>query len=66
MYKNTNKLGTIVLLIVLLVCSGLGIAAFTMSFTKKCGEGFQSRTICGDDNTIDPNLFEKHREGEKG
>ena len=31
----------IVLLIFLLICSGLGIAAFILSFTKKCGEGFQ-------------------------
>ena len=38
--ENTNKGGKIVLLIFLLICSGLGIAAFTMSFTKKCGEGF--------------------------
>lgn len=38
--ENKNKPGMIVLLIFLLICSGLGIAAFTMSFTKKCGEGF--------------------------
>ena len=38
--NNGNKGGMIVLLIFLLICSGLGIAAFTMSFTKKCGEGF--------------------------
>ena len=30
----------IVLLIFLLICSGLGIAAFTMSLMKKCSEGF--------------------------
>ena len=40
--NNENKGGMIVLLIFLLICSGLGIAAFTMSFTKKCGEGFVS------------------------
>ena len=38
--NNQNKGGMIVLLIFLLICSGLGIAAFVMSFTKKCGEGF--------------------------
>ena len=32
-----------ILLIFLLVSSGLGIAAFTMSFTKKCTEGFDSK-----------------------
>jgi len=31
----------IVLLIFLLICSGLGIAAFIMSFTKKCRDGFK-------------------------
>ena len=41
--ENTNKGGKIVLLIFLLICSGLGIAAFTMSFTKKCGEGFSNK-----------------------
>ena len=40
--NNQNKGGMIVLLIFLLICSGLGIAAFVMSFTKKCGEGFLS------------------------
>ena len=40
----------IILLIFLLICSGLGIAAFTMSFTKKCGEGFYSK--CEKPNTL--------------
>ena len=40
---NKNKGGMIVLLIFLLICSGLGIAAFVMSFTKKCGEGFEDK-----------------------
>lgn len=31
----------IVLFLFLLISSGLGIAAFIMSFTKKCGEGFK-------------------------
>lgn len=35
-----NKGVVIVILIILLTCSGLGIAAFTMYFTKKCGEKF--------------------------
>ena len=39
--ETKNKLGKIVLLIFLLICSGLGIAAFIMSFTKKCGKGFK-------------------------
>ena len=33
---NGNKGGTIILLIFLLVCSGLGISAFTMSVGKSC------------------------------
>jgi hypothetical protein len=40
---NKNKGGMIVLLIFLLICSGLGIASFVMSFTKKCGEGFEDK-----------------------
>lgn len=44
MEETKNKGGKIVLLIFLLVCSALGIAAFTMSFTKKCGEGFKEDT----------------------
>lgn len=42
---NKNKSGMIVLLIFLLICSGLGISAFVMSFTKKCGEGFTSTSV---------------------
>ena len=42
---NKNKGGMIVLLIFLLICSGFGIAAFVMSFTKKCGEGFEDKKI---------------------
>ena len=37
---NGKKGEMIVLLIFLLICSGLGIAAFTMSLMKKCSEGF--------------------------
>jgi hypothetical protein len=44
--NNKNKGGMIVLVIFLLICSGLGIAAFTMSFTKKCGEGFDTGNFC--------------------
>ena len=33
---NKNKSGAIILLAFLLICSGLGIAAFVMSFTKNC------------------------------
>ena len=40
--ENKNKAGMIVLLIFLLICSGIGIAAFIMSFTKKCGEVFET------------------------
>lgn len=41
-----NKSGKIVLLIFLLICSGLGIAAFVMSLTKKggCKEGYEDVT----------------------
>ena len=42
-----NKSGQIVVLIFLLICGALGIAAFVMSFTKKCGEGFENTvSIC--------------------
>ena len=37
---QNNKGGKIVLLIFLLICSGLGIAAFTMSF-RNCKDGFK-------------------------
>ena len=42
---NNNKSGKIVLLIFLLICSGLGIAAFVMSLTKKgsCKEGYEDK-----------------------
>ena len=40
--NSKNTAGKIVLFIFLLICSGLGIAAFVMSLTKKCGEGFKS------------------------
>ena len=40
--QNKNKGGKILLLIFLLICSGLGIAAFVMSFTKKCNDGFKT------------------------
>lgn len=43
-----NKQGKIVLLIFLLICGGLGIAAFTMSFTRKCGEGFAGQSCEAD------------------
>ena len=45
--ENKNKCGMIVVLIFLLICSGLGIAAFTMSFTKKCGERFDATCTNG-------------------
>ena len=40
MENNTNKGGKIVLLIFLLICSGLGIAAFVMSLTRCKKDGF--------------------------
>ena len=43
---DQNKGGKIVLLIFLLICSGLGIAAFIMSFTNRCGEGFTACEKC--------------------
>ena len=50
--ESNNKRGKVVLLIFLLICSGLGIAAFTMSLTKKCDEGFEKPTYCGPDNPV--------------
>ena len=38
--ENKNKGGMIVLLIFLLICSGLGIAAFAMSLTRCKKDGF--------------------------
>ena len=46
--ENTNKGGKIVLLIFLLICSGLGIAAFTMSLTSKCDSSISTRLNCSD------------------
>ena len=39
-----NKSGMIILLIFLLICSGLGIAAFTMSFRNCNKDGFMPST----------------------
>ena len=41
-YKK-NKIGKIILIIFLVISAGLGIAAFVMSFTKKCKDGFQTQ-----------------------
>ena len=48
--NNGNKGGMIVLLIFLLICSGLGIAAFTMSL-RGCGkDGFISSIFYADED----------------
>ena len=47
MEENKNKGGMIVLLIFLLICSGFGIAAFTMSLTK-CGSSIPTELACSD------------------
>ena len=47
MNENKNKGGKIVLLIFLLVCSGLGIAAFAMAMTKCKKDGFKTANCVG-------------------
>ena len=58
MENNTNKGGKIVLLIFLLICSGLGIAAFVMSLTRCKKDGFTS--IIGDDEDINKNKVDQN------
>ena len=61
---NKNKGGKIVLLIFLLICGGLGIAAFVMSMTKCKKDGFAARAVPlveADDDDAGPEAHVPHR-----
>lgn len=58
MENNTNKGGKIVLLIFLLICSCLGIAAFVMSLTRCKKDGF------ADVASLDDYEYEDENEGD--
>ena len=58
MNNENNKVGKIVLLIFLLICSGLGISAFVMSFKNCNKDGFECSSgfpdICSDSSQCPP------------
>lgn len=58
--NTKNKSGQIGLLIFLLICGALGIAAFVMSFTKKCGEGFGNFDVKSYDKSLVRSLHSRN------